>query len=232
MKIYLNLPNCVFVLAIDGRQLERAIAQYLPGASEEENDSKSSNSIHQAREYLEKICQDVWQLPLVPITSQDALLRSCFDAPAKGEDADFDNLLSTLTSFGCLPANARKLKSYANTLRRFREHCLVKKDTGEPRHAQLLAIMSCLYHFHPQIYRVLELNPGFYNEMLLWAEGKKTGHAVFDGIKVVSETVADHTVRIPDPATGDYFRIARLVRDVKDVTETEVKNHLLPYART
>jgi hypothetical protein len=229
IKIYLNLPNCVFVLAIDHCQLERAIATCLPGAS---TAGGATGGIPQAREYLEKICQDVWHLPLVPVEKQEALLRHCLNAPEGGSDGDLEAVFSMLKRYNCLPANARKLKSYANTLRRFREHCKALEAQTVARHAQLLIIMSCLYHFHPQIYRLLESDPSFYNEMLLWAEGKSSVNPAFEGIKVVSETAAEHMVRNPDPATGDFFRIARLVRDVTDTTETEVKNYLLPYAIT
>ena len=227
IKIYLNLPNCVFVLAIDHRQLERAIAQCLPGASKS---GDTSAGLLQAGEYLEKICQDVWHLPLVPVPKQEALLRLCLEAPAEGPDRELNAVFSILTRYACLPANARKLKSYANTLRRFCEHCKALHDQPIERHAQLLTIMSCLYHFHPQIYRVLESYPAFYNEMLLWAEGQDSSNPAFEGIKLVSETSAKNTVKSPDPATGDFFRITRLVREVKDVLETEVKHYLLPHA--
>ena len=233
MKVYLSLPNCVFVLAIDHRQLERAIAQCLPGASKSgQAPGGEGDSIHQAREYLEKICQDVWHLPLVPIPKQEALLRSCLGVSEIGVDPAWDEIFALLSRYACLPANARKLKAYANTLRRFQEHCAPPPAAPYLRHGQLVAIMSCLYHFHPQIYRLLEANPAFYNEMLLWVQDPKPGHAVFEGIKIVSDTVSDRSVRMPDPAIGDFFRIARLVRDAADVTETEVKHHLLPYART
>jgi len=229
IKIYLNLPNCVFVLAIDHRQLERAIAHCLPGAA---TVGDPSGGIHQAREYLEKICQDVWHLPLVPVPKQEALLRHCLGAPEGGPERELNAVFSTLTRYVCLPANGRKIKSYANTLRRFCENCPAMLNQTIERHAQLLTIMSCLYHFHPQIYRVLESRPAFYNEMLLWAGGQASEQPAFEGLKVLGDKEGQHSVRNPDPATGDVFRITRLVREAKDATETEVRNYLLPYAIT
>ena len=52
-----------------------------------------------------------------------------------------------------------------------------------------------------------------------------------DIIKLVTESNHANSVKIPDPATGDYFRIGRLVMAVSDVPESEVKNYLLPHAR-
>ncbi len=53
IKVYLNLNNCVLVFGMDQRQIEDALSKAL--------DTKDT---HQAREYLEKICQDIHHLPI------------------------------------------------------------------------------------------------------------------------------------------------------------------------
>ena len=58
LKIYLNLSNCVYVLGMDQRVIERAIASQL------EKTKEPVNAAAMAKEYLEKICQDVYHLPV------------------------------------------------------------------------------------------------------------------------------------------------------------------------
>jgi hypothetical protein len=53
IKVYLNLKNCVLVFGMDQRQIEDALKKAL-----------NTQDTHQAREYLEKICQDIHHLPI------------------------------------------------------------------------------------------------------------------------------------------------------------------------
>jgi hypothetical protein len=256
IKIYLNLPSCVFVLAMDHRNLERALAQCLPGAA---RDPKTGfplpGAVQQAREYLEKICQDVWQLPLIPtLKHEEFLRRQFFDEEKNSRPGDeefaatFESILKSLAVETCLPANARKLKAYANTLRRFVFHCLPhageKSPDGETWHARMLLIMSCLYQFHPELYRRLESRPRFYNEIVEWARSGLYFNKVFENIEIAGsgagatggglpgdDPPAGPFVNVPDPAVGNVFRLRTLVIDHGPVTEDEVTHYLLRYAR-
>jgi hypothetical protein len=240
IKIYLNLPNCIFVLAMDQRQLERAVAQCLPGHSN--GAPYTAAALQQGREYLEKIFQDVWHLPLIPFDKHCEFMSKCLAGQCSPEDQPtIDGVLLILKEKSYLPANARKLKAYANTLRRFVEHCHAPQDWPPEKHQKMLIICSCMYHFHPEIYRRLEASPGFYNEVREWASGGRSANPVFNYIEIAglgpSGTDAPPGsgggafVNFPEPATGNVFRIRELVYQVGAVTETEARKYLLPYAR-
>lgn len=245
IKIYLNLPNCVFVLAMDQRQLERAIAQCLPGGSKGAGDGglPPVGAMQQAREYLEKICQDVWQLPLIPLEKHCEYMNLCLEGHCPGKENAVADILSVFKGKNYLPANARKLKAYANTLRRFMEHCSSSSGSNRERHAKLIGVFSCLYQFHPDLYRRLESNPRFYNEVREWAADGRSRNPVFQDIEIAG-VAPENTpaggppsspgrfVTFPDPATGNVFRIRDLILEVQAVPEQEVKCYLLPHART
>ena len=55
IKIYLNLDNCVFVLGLNRREIERAIEKFLPSAP----GSDKGEIKLRAQEYLEKLCNNL-----------------------------------------------------------------------------------------------------------------------------------------------------------------------------
>ena len=59
IKVFLNLKNCVVVYGMDQRQIEKALIKSLD-INGEDTYLKQSES----REYLEKICQDIFHLPI------------------------------------------------------------------------------------------------------------------------------------------------------------------------
>jgi len=59
IKIYLNLPSCVFVLGMNQDIIEGAVARHLPDQTDESARRRT------AKRYLEKLCQNIWHLPLV-----------------------------------------------------------------------------------------------------------------------------------------------------------------------
>ena len=58
LKIYLTLDNCVFVLGMNQKAVEEAIAQRTKAKS-------GDDTIMRAAAYMEKLCQNVWRLPAV-----------------------------------------------------------------------------------------------------------------------------------------------------------------------
>lgn len=178
IKIYLNIPNCVFVLGMDQRIIEDAIAETAPGAKENTEVGR-----RRAREYLEKLFQEVYHLPIVQETPIHLMAWLPSDV-AKFDATKRKELAKILDKYPeCLPANPRKLKAFAVVLWRFLTECTNADPGAEdfktiPQHKEhaahhrflsLAVIMALLYHFHPRIYRILEAHPEeFYPKLWNW----------------------------------------------------------------
>lgn len=237
IKIYLSLSNCVFVLGMDHRVIEGAVASQLPAPT-------SGGPALGARDYLEKLCQRIWYLPM-PADPVETLGRWL------GEDhvrADLvQAILAHLRAARALPANPRKLKAFANVLPRFA--CHVPKDVEDEaleREVMVMLIVACLYHFHPEIFRHVDGGEQFYNEVLLpWCEGSAARpHPALAALAPVEtpggaagwEAAADDkravpsdealATNFPDPALGNVLRIQPLIRRAAAVTEPELKRYL------
>ena len=214
IKIYLNLKNCVFVLGMDENVVRDAIAKEVLGL--DKPDSKS----YLAREYLEKICQNIWHLPVV--ADQAGFLEGFLeDGPAT------EAVLRVIREYSCLPANPRKIKAFANVVQRYFEHLGWGQKTiiGE-RDAQRGVIMAYLYQFHHDIYRFLEGSPKFYGTIHNWASGETIDHEAFKDLKPVLKERSDEPA-FADPVVGNVLRIQKLIRDVGLLTEDEVRSSLL-----
>ena len=73
LKVYLTLDNCVFVLGLNQRAVEGAIANRLAGGLTDEDARRDAQA--RAASYLEKICQNVWHLP-IPDAPGHAVVRT------------------------------------------------------------------------------------------------------------------------------------------------------------
>ena len=68
LKIYLTLDNCVFVLGMNQKAIEEAIAQRMRASMGDRPRGENEHSDHptiRAAAYMEKLCQNVWRLPAV-----------------------------------------------------------------------------------------------------------------------------------------------------------------------
>lgn len=238
IKIYLNLSNCVFVLGMNQRIVERAIAQNISKQSVETDESR-----RRAREYLEKLCQDIWHLPL----TQDptALLeRLLTDKPTGGINTLVrQTLCKVCTDNRCLPPNARRIKALANVLYRFIEHTnytqVLPDDGKNQRHAELIVLMASLYQYHPELYRRVEWDPLFFEALSQWAGGRPNDHDALqcvvrpDQPPAKSASTSDPTLTPelnpahPDPEQGNILRVQSLIRKLGPVPEDEIRRYLL-----
>jgi hypothetical protein len=232
IKIYLNLPNCVFVLGMNQKIIEDAIAEHLPQTAD-----ASVRSLR-AREYLDKLCQNIIHLPVCAKPSE--LLEGYLAGLPNAQP-----IFQVIDAYRCLPSNARKIKSFANLLRRY-VHGSVAQRLADPNAkddcSKLIVIFTCLYQFHPEIYRVLETYSGFYREIRTWSLGEPSAldHVVFKGLgrsQIAQQTDASATAAtpaapqrtdaFPDPAEGNVLRIQALIADFREVTKTEVEMYLV-----
>ncbi|MBN2562173.1 MAG: hypothetical protein JXQ75_14715 [Phycisphaerae bacterium] len=246
IKIYLNLPSCVFVLGMNQRIIERAIAKHT--APDESPDVRHEY----ACEYLDKLCTNIWHLPLIddPVDPLGQWLPE--DLPHR------DQFLGIVREHGCLAANARKIKSFANVLVRF-----VNQRKGRQltpivparrakvlsRRARLTVLMACLYHDHHELYRMIEADAEFYNLMHQWVTGlvhvdraKNAPHALLcrlklpTGFKQAGGESAElkegapspqGEATFPDPVRGNVFRLQSLIRALGKVEVSELRDYLM-----
>lgn len=251
IKIYLNIPNCVFVLGMDQRIIEDAIAESAPGAKD-----NPAIARRRAREYLEKLFQEVYHLPIVrdvPSQLAEWLPNDLARVPATTRDSIKELLVEYE---GCLPANPRKLKAFAAVLWRFLtepEASSISAANFSPpagasspaaRHPYeaLVVIMASLYHFHPEIYRVMEAHPRtFYEQVWHWCgrsqPNEESDHSCMlhlersfklDGLVDRStNTFPELKPLHADYSRGNVFRIQRLIYDAREYTPGQVGALLL-----
>lgn len=227
IKIYLNLPNCVFVLGMNQKVVEKAIADQMPDSKKGERWIRLKS-----REYLEKICQNIVHLPLAP--KPETLLHSLLD-----DFEERDALCEVVREQRCLPANPRQIKAFANLLRRNAGR--LPPHDSPMRRARLIVVMAYLYRFHPDIYRHLEAyRKPFYDELRNWCRGYPRGdeHPLIEELdrawrveEKVDESspapewgIADRA--FPDPVEGGVMRAQRLIANMA-ATEEEIDSFLL-----
>jgi hypothetical protein len=103
-------------------------------------------------------------------------------------------------------------------------------------------IMTCLYHFHPELYRLVEAHGhGFYDKLRRWAKGHREEATLHPRLGELEDA---WTIRLDDdggstqepnlgesafadPVEGNVFRIQRLVQSTGSVSKTEIQNFLL-----
>lgn len=164
IKVYLNLNNCIFVLGMDQDAIELIIARHyekqLPSIRKSEYGiAEEGRELKQlARLYLEKICQDIYHLPV--LTPQ--LKVNFFEQLLLVEEQNKYNILSILSEYDILPPIPRSIKIYANILMLF----LNSQPKNKIKLGKLIAvlILSYLYSFHYEIYQLTYLYSGFYND--------------------------------------------------------------------
>ena len=239
IKIYLNLPSCVFVLGMDQRIIERAIAKHTA------KDDPPETRHEYAREYLDKLCANIWHLPL--INNVGEVLAGWL--PSLGI---VSHIAPLVQHHQCVAPNPRKIKALANVLARFLADFEGRRDDQLPglqRHAMLLLLMACLYHEHHQLYRMIERDPEFYDLVLRWATGliehnpkEHKPHELLAVLKLPTafaepEPMSPETAgpeptpreepTFPDPVRGNVFRLQSLVRELGAVEVKVLRRYLL-----
>lgn len=228
IKVYLNLKNCVIVFAIDQRQIERALKKAL--------DIKDDSDGHQAREYLEKICQDIYHLPL----------------PDKARKADYlDKLLNELKldtqpipieyrtqikavaeHYDCLPANPRKIKALANRLGvvlRYNEKCSSPFITraSPQRIYELLLAMAIIYTFHRELNEQLEKNVDYINTVITYARNPPAElKDTYEPMKGIKPSLSGTDLLPTNPSDSNVFRLHELFKNLEVITAGELKPFL------
>ena len=224
IKIYLNLKSCVFVLGMNQRVIEQAIAETLKhDMTAVEDKQKPHFSQFRAREYLEKICQDLWHLPV--LKDPHEYLADCL------EGVPWAKTIGAIAKTSqCLPPNPRKIKTLGNVLRRYEPQLSAEKidhNVAQKPHYQAL-VVACLYCFHPEIYRRVELYPDFLVEVVNWSNHLgSSDHELFRGLvlpqrKPDASTASDAATpgsepslpTFPDPTRTNAFLLGKLLKGI------------------
>ena len=225
LKIYLTLDNCVFVLGMNQKAIEEAIAQRMKTET-------GGNPAIRAAAYMEKLCQNVWRLPAVREPEQvlyelleqtiedDAIrnfIRQGLKVPVAEEGVD-------PSTYQCLPPNPRRLKGLANLIGRLSSR-LPGREVGLSEEelileARLLVIVAYVYQFHHDLHIRWEADLDLYNVIRDWCRsGKdlpfenslKLPLELADASSTGSQPSARFGTTYPDPAQSGVFWIQPLI---------------------
>ena len=170
LKIYLTLDNCVFVLGMNQKAIEEAIAQRM--GTDARRMEVDDNRTVRAAAYMEKLCQNVWRLPAV--REPDQMLYGLLAKTIESE-AVREWIKRAVQGHRCLPPNPRRLKGLANLLGRFSSRLPSREgapdDEAAILEAQLLVIVAYVYQFHHDLYVRWEAEPDLYDRIREWCEG-------------------------------------------------------------
>jgi hypothetical protein len=241
IKVYLNLKNCVVIFGMDQRQIENSLRKAL------NLKDGSSDGDHHAREYLEKICQDIYHLPLPDQDQKSKYLLKLLTELNLGATPQphLDELEKVLRHYDCLPANPRKIKALVNRLAVMLKKLDPFPSLNNPLPANLsseflqkglkleygiLISIAIIYTFHRRLNEQLAKNPSYINSVIAFA---KTPNAESTAPNPVHEPMSDikpsfnGTDDLPvNPSDSHVFRLHKLLIDLGSVTESEIKSFL------
>ena len=211
LKIYLTLDNCVFILGMNQKAVEDAIGSRMGVATD--------NPKPRAAAYMEKLCQNVWQLPT--IRDPGEVLHYLLEQTVK--DDVQTRIRDAVKGFSCLPPNPRRLKGLANLIGR-----LAPRLPSEPEllgeaaviEARMLVIVASIYQFHPELYIRWEADSDFYKRIFDRCNSDESDISVLQSLVLPeqrSETATEPTPgderasTYPDPTATDVFWIQPLI---------------------
>ena len=222
LKIYLTLDNCVFVLGMNQRTIEAAIATQM-----------SDDAPWRAAAYMEKICQNVWRLPSV---QQPSCFFGTLIEKTVADGTAQEWLNSVAGKSECLPPNPRRIKGLANLVGRLSSLLPRPTDKGAKRggifEAKLLLVVAYVYQFHHDLYVRWQVNPDLYTSILAWCEVGSTNIDILKQMSLprvsphdsakgdeaegrtaaeVGRRTADLEPAFPDPTAANVFWIQPLV---------------------
>lgn len=223
LKIYLTLRNCVFVLGLNQKIIEDVIRKNMPG--EKKQDLR-------AAAYLEKLCQNFWRLPVMI----DPKKLLCQWLPNEIKDL----VEQAIGDKQCLPPNPRRLKGFANLLRRFasllpqveeekQNNVLMEKEI------KYMLVVAYIYQFHHDLFLRWQSNPDLYNQIRDWIHNYTTDLDFLKQLelplKIIKiETTAtpefDIISAYPDPTESNIFWIQRLIHEFDDTVN---EGHFMRY---
>ena len=223
LKVYLTLDNCVFVLGLNQKAVEGAIANRLAAGLTDENARQDAQA--RAASYLEKICQNIWHLPIVD--APDQLLCELVAGGGDVAEQHVRWLRQVVAEGQCLPPNPRKLKGLANLvvrlLARLPRHVDKDDELGQEEMGKLLTV-AYVHQFHHDLYVRWQANPDLYDAIGKWCRGGEPALDVLQALQLPmvatsdddaedaeGETIVNQST-FPDPTAANVFWIQDVVR--------------------
>lgn len=229
MKIYLSIPNCVFVIGLDVRQINKAVASELKKSGMIPEEGQPSPELY-ASDYLSKMFQSVYYLP----TPADlrGFLSHLLDEKAFQNKAQW---IDTIVKYNCLPHNPRKIKKFSAGLGLYLRQLNHRLKSGQGKLDHHLALVFIyLKLMANNIYRILEVNHDFWQPLKTYCEDvNKIEHNILNNYIVparANEEGGSLDTEFPDPANEGLLHIARLIKEYREgrrPTEDEFKLYLL-----
>ena len=165
IKIYFNLENCVFVLGMDLQQIEHILIQYHE-KQYSQNENKAELLKNLSRLYLEKICQDVYHLPLPTQAQKIRYFKNLLEGKIDIHDSIKKELIDLIKEYNILPPFPRSMKIWANIIISFccQKHIneFLEKEEVDNRKLKAFLIFTYLYAFHFEVYQLCILYREFY----------------------------------------------------------------------
>jgi hypothetical protein len=234
LKLYLNIPNCVVVMAIDSHQIESNILKKI--------DDIDCYNRFQGVEYMEKLCQDSHRLP-VPNTKQrnEFLIESLRPLINDFNSVDqevLEDLESGINKYDCLPANPRRLKMLVNRMASFVRYVKIEdislittfcsaNNITEKKRDELFAlgvlIVSSLSVNYRRLYERLEKSPLFIMELFQFCNqtnpesynDKQSVFYEFQNVNATTHTIVEH------PSDLGVFRLTSIFNEARNSIRDE-----------
>lgn len=213
LKIYLSIPNCVFVLGMNERILIDAIREEVSAPKDTSIDELKLRASH----YLEKICTDIHRLPLP--SKPDELLTGWL-----GDAEQRQALLVAMAGIRCLPPNPRRLKALVNQWARFAA-CVPFPTENQQQNIWTVRVLVVAYihQFHRDLWERWHFNTDFWEEIKTWCTaGNPSASAKLDwagALKLIdkadswdSQNQPIWTLGFVNPGDIDIFWISSLIR--------------------
>lgn len=217
MKIYLSISSCIFVLGLDLRNVQQAVASELKRSGMVPDQGSVAPEIY-AADYLSKLFQSVYHLPA--LSRPEVYLRSVLRSTIFGDK--LEQWIEPMAKYALLPSNPRKIKSFVNGLALYLsqlERRLV--DRGLQLDVQLALIVTYMNLLAHEVYRIVESDADFWPRLVQFCrDGQHGDHLALKSrrlAEVVSaaegETGYTYSSAFRDPADESVFRVARLMRE-------------------
>lgn len=215
LKNYLILPNCIFILGMNQQIVTEAISNEIG------NNSSNGDTRLRAEAYLEKMCSNIWRLPLPKNPAK--FLTELLSAETK-EVGDAIVAEEGKLKVSFLPPNPRRLKALANLLNRMWPKVKQYQASGDLERKLGSLIVAYVYQFHSDLFQRWHYDPNFLKVLSSWVdsgmydeEHKPFLLGLILPTKVITSgqepaPVVEFKGAYPDPTAPGIFWIAPLLQ--------------------